>query len=29
VMLGARLYSGALLQTRGKVALSAAWKHAD
>ncbi|MER7116804.1 ABC transporter permease [Saccharomonospora azurea] len=29
VMLGARLYSGALLQTRGKVALSAAWSHAD
>lgn len=28
-MFGARLYSGALLQTRGKVALSQAWSHAD
>ncbi len=28
-LFGARLYSGALLQTRGKVALSKAWAHAD
>lgn len=29
LVLAARLYSGALLQTRGKVALSAAWAKAD